>query len=296
MQGQISQNDHIWREDMDDFIRKILEKNHINETFVKLNTHGIANEIYASQSFVLRIPTNHIEANSDAFTESVAAPLAKSHGILTPELICFDNSYTILNKTYSIWERIHGATLGEINNYLHYHNTWKEIGFELGKLHINIKNCDDPNGWLDKPDRDYTKNMLIQSFDNNHYESLYLLKLIENKYTDKTFSYKKCFVHGDTNEFNFICKKSDNLLALIDWGDSGWADPVIDFYMIPIDVLDDVLDGYNEIAGINIDFGFIYRIILDKVWTGIEERQDIRILERKIKGLENKLLNRFKFQ
>lgn len=77
---------------MNDFMRKILAKNHINETFVKLNTHGIANKIYASQSFILRIPTNHIEANSDAFTESVAAPLAKSHGILTPELICFDVS------------------------------------------------------------------------------------------------------------------------------------------------------------------------------------------------------------
>lgn len=277
---------------METVIREILNKNQINESFVKLTTHGIANEIYATQNFILRIPTDHTEANSDAFTESIAAPLAKLHGIRTPKLICFDNSYTLLNKTYSIWERIHGVTLGEIDNYLHYYNTWKEIGFELGKLHINIKSCNDPKGWLDNPDRDYTKDMIIQSLLNNDSESVYLLKLIENKYTDNIFSYKKCFVHGDTNQFNFICKKSDQLLSIIDWGDSGWADPAIDFYMIPIDVLDDVLDGYNEIAGKNIDFDFIYRIILDKVWIGIEERQDIRVLEKKIMELESKLQKR----
>ncbi len=277
---------------MDSVIREILNKNQINESFVKLTTHGIANEIYATPNFILRIPTDHPEANSDAFTESVAAPLAKSNGIKTPKLISFDNSYTILNKTYSIWERIHGFTLGEIGDYLHYYNTWKEIGFELGKLHISIKACNDPKGWLDNPDRDYTKGMMIQGLLNSDSKSLYLLNLIENKCTDKTFSYKKCFVHGDTNEFNFLCTKSDQLLSVIDWGDSGWGDPAIDFYMIPMDVLDNVLDGYNEIAGININLDFIYRIILDKVWTAIEERHDICVLENKIMELENKLLNR----
>ncbi|MEW9124318.1 MAG: aminoglycoside phosphotransferase family protein [Thermotaleaceae bacterium] len=278
---------------MDDIIRRILNKNQINERFIKLTTHGIANDIYATPNFILRIPTDHPEANSDAFTESVAAPLAKLNGIKTPELICFDDSYTILNKTYSIWERIHGVTLGEIDNYLHYYNTWKEIGLELGKLHIHIKSCDDPKGWLDNPNRDYTKGMIIRGLINKDRKSLYLLELVENKYTDKTFSYKKCFVHGDTNAFNFLCSKNDQLLSIIDWGDSGWGDPAIDFYMIPMDVLDAVLDGYNEIAGVNVDFDFIYRIILDKVWTEIEGRQDICILENKIMELESRLLKRF---
>ena len=62
--------------------------------------------------------------------------------------------------------------------------------------------------------------------------------------------------------------------------------------MIPMDALDNVLDGYNEIAGININFDFIYRIILDKVWIAIEERYDISELEKKIMELENKLLKR----
>lgn len=243
-------------------------------------------------NYILRIPTDHPEANSDAYTESVAAPLAKTFGIKTPELICFDNSYTLLNKTYSIWERVHGLTLGEIDNYLHYFNTWNEIGFELGKLHANIKSCDDQNGWLDNPDRDYTKDMMIQGLLSNDIKSSYLLELIESRYNNKTFSYKKCFVHGDTNEFNFICTKDDQLLSIIDWGDSGWGDPAIDFYMIPIDVIGNVLNSYYEIAGTNVDCDFLYRIILDKIWIGMEQKQDIHILENKIMQLERKLIKR----
>ncbi|MFZ5354868.1 MAG: aminoglycoside phosphotransferase family protein [Bacillota bacterium] len=280
---------------MDEVIRNIFNKNQIEEPFVKLTTCGIANEIYATQNFVLRIPTDHPEAISDAFTESVAAPLARSIGIKTPKLICFDSSYTILNKTYSIWERVHGVTLGEIDNYLNYNNTWKEIGYELGKLHVSIKKCEDPKGWLDNPDRDYAKDMIIEGLLNNESKSLYLLELVENKYKDQTFTYEKCFVHGDTNAYNFICTENDRLLSIIDWGDSGWADPAIDFYMIPTDALDIVLEGYNEIARKNVGINFIYRIILDKIWMGIEEGRKIGVLEKEIIELERKLLKRLKF-
>ena len=277
---------------MDSAIRKILKKNQINEPFVKLNTHGIANEIYATPNYILRIPTDHPEANSDAFTESVAAPLAKLNGIKTPKLICFDNTYTILSKTYSIWERIHGVTLGEMDDHLNYLNTWYEIGLELGKLHVSIKNCNDPNNWLDNPDRDYSKDTIIKSLLNNDSKSLYLLELVESKYKDKTFSYKKCFVHGDTNEFNFLCTNNDQLLSIIDWGDAGWADPAIDFYMIPVDAIDKVLEGYSQISGTNVDYDFINRIILDKVWAGIEEKKELCTLEKSIIKLESHLLKR----
>lgn len=277
---------------MDDVIRNIFKKNGISEPFVKIASKGIANDIYITSNFVLKIPTDHPEANSDAFTESIAAPLANQHGIKTPKLICFDDSYSLIKKPYSIWERIHGYSLGEITNYDCLYNSWREIGFELGKLHVSIKNCDDPKGWLDNPDRDYTKTMLIQKLLKYETKSQYLKELVENKCTQNIFLYKKCFVHGDTNIYNFLCSKADRLLSIIDWGDSGWGDPSIDFYMIPMSVLDIVLDGYLEVARTIFDNDFIYRIILDKVWIAIEERQDLSSLENKIIELENKLLEK----
>ncbi|GAU78574.1 hypothetical protein F3D3_3208 [Fusibacter sp. 3D3] len=286
---------------MDAVIREILKKNEINEAFIKLETHGIANEIYATPNFILRIPTEHPEANADAYTESVAAPLAKSIGIKTPKMICFDDSYTVLDRTYSIWERIHGSTLGELDNYLNFYHTWYEIGCELGKLHVSIKKCDDPKGWLDSPDREYTKEMLIEGVlardnyvDKHRNQSAYLLKLIECKFTDETFFYEKCFVHGDTNIFNFLCTPNDQLLSIIDWGDAGWADPAIDFYRVPVEVLDTVLDGYTQMASINVDSHFIYRLIFDKIWTAIEEKQDLFGLEDQIMILEKNLLKKMR--
>jgi hypothetical protein len=123
---------------MDAFIKKILIKNKIDEPYIKLKTQGVANEIYATPSFILRIPTEHPEAIFDALTESVAAPVAKANGIKTPELIYFDDSFSISDKTYSIWERVDGLTLGEVENYLDFHNTWREIGFEIGKIHTGV--------------------------------------------------------------------------------------------------------------------------------------------------------------
>lgn len=275
---------------MDDFIKKILIKNRIDEPYVKLKTQGIANEIYATPNFILRIPTDHPEATSDALTESVAAPVAKANGIKTPQLICFDDSFSILDKTYSIWERVHGLTLGEMENFLDFHNTWREIGIEIGKIHTKITRCHDPKNWLDNPDREYTKDMMLEYLSKAECKSSYLRHLVETKYTTSTFSYHICFVHGDTNEFNFLCSNEGKLLSVIDWGDAGFSDPAIDFYMIPIDALLQVVKGYVEIARCNFDVNFIYRIIFDKLWDGLENETEINVLEYKIKYLEDTLL------
>jgi hypothetical protein len=143
---------------------------------------------------------------------------------------------------------------------------------------------------LDNPNREYSKDMMIEYLSKVGYKSSYLLYLIESKYTHDIFSYNKCFVHGDTNEFNFLCSNEDKLLSIIDWGDAGFSDPAIDFYMIPIDVLYQVIKGYIEIARCNFDASFIYRIIFDKLWDGLENENEINILENKIKHLEDSLL------
>ena len=47
-----------------------------------------------------------------ARTESVAAPVARHEGTLVPRLVAFDDSGAIVDRPYSLWERIHGETLG----------------------------------------------------------------------------------------------------------------------------------------------------------------------------------------
>jgi hypothetical protein len=90
----------------------ILAAHRIPGPWQVLEATGIANRIYATHDFVLRVATDHHDAIVDALTESMAAPAARQAGILTPRLIAFDNSRNIADRPFSLWERVHGETLG----------------------------------------------------------------------------------------------------------------------------------------------------------------------------------------
>lgn len=63
-----------------------------------LPSTGVLNTIIAiGDKFVLRVPKNMSEGLSDTYTEAVAAPVARSVGVRTPELIAFDDSREIVD-------------------------------------------------------------------------------------------------------------------------------------------------------------------------------------------------------
>ena len=145
---------------------------------------------------------------------------------------------------------------------------------ELGKLHICVEEAYDPNGWLDSPDREYSKEHMIETIKKNYHEgSAEMIRSINDLFNSECFHYKKRFVHGDTHDGNIMCSDDYNYSALIDWGDSGWSDPAIDFYMIPVEILHFVLSGYKRIAKEIADNGFYNRIILDKIWIHMEKNK-----------------------
>src|SRR5688572_20896349 len=90
----------------------LLAQHGIHDPWTPLPATGVANRIYATRSVVLRVATDDREAVDDARTESVAAPAARAAGIRTPGLIAFDDSRDLLDRPYSLWERVHGETLG----------------------------------------------------------------------------------------------------------------------------------------------------------------------------------------
>ena len=259
------------------FINQIQKKYDIKETFVFVETPGLTNSIYMSDTYVLRIPSDHPEAIPDALTESVAVPNILRFGIRTRKLIAFDDSYTILNKPYSIWEKVNGIPITKESAHL-FPKTWFELGRELRILHTTVLDCYDPNNYLDTPDRDYDINdvlMWVESKNNNSF----LTHIIKEMINPDLFKYNKCFVHGDTNPGNIISSKQDNLLSLIDWGDAGWGDPAIDFYMIPSVAIKYTLRGYIDISNSSIDNNFYNRVILDKIAHLIDEGKSIFYIE-----------------
>src|SRR5689334_9720788 len=61
--------------------------------------------------YVLRVPRKHPHFIATARKEAIVVPAARAAGVRTPMIVVFDDSRELLPVPYTIYERIHGATL-----------------------------------------------------------------------------------------------------------------------------------------------------------------------------------------
>lgn len=244
----------------------------------RLEATGVANRIYATRDVVLRIATDHEDAIPDARTESVAAPVARDAGILTPQLIAFDDSRTIVDRPFSLWERVHGETFGRTRLRANAcHDVWREAGNQLARLHDRVTSCPDPNGYLDTPERDRQLHLLLQRFADSGHVNRALIREIEGlltllaSYVDRGGA-ALCFLHNDVHECNIMCGPRGGLRAVIDWGDAGWGDPTLDFAAIPLDSVAAVLTGYGPME--RLGESPEARIVWDHLQNALDEAID----------------------
>jgi aminoglycoside phosphotransferase (APT) family kinase protein len=213
---------------------------------------GIANRIYATRNVVLRVATDHQDAIADALTESIAAPIAQQAGILTPRLIAFDNSRNLVDRPFSLWERVHGETLGRLScSPKICEQIWRAVGQQIARLHDQVRSCPDPNGYLDKPRREMALGLRLERFAACGHGHSDLVREIERLILDlspfvSSGAASNCFLRNDLHKSNIMCSSEGELLALIDWGDAGWGDPTLDFAAIPFEFLPAALDGYGS--------------------------------------------------
>src|SRR5215207_6629343 len=148
----------------DDLLHAIAERHGVGGTeIVRLPEVGIFNAIYTlGNDLILRIPRNHPAFIEAAHKEALAVPAARAAGVRTPALLAFDESTELLLVPYSIYERVHGETLGLLD-----HEpgdspaAWRELGCDLALLHthvaaqgpiaeVEIHGLPDPRLWLDQ--------------------------------------------------------------------------------------------------------------------------------------------------
>jgi len=256
--------------DTPDPIDKILEVCGISGPWEPLNATGVANRIYATKDVVIRVAREHPEALRDARTESIAAPVAYAAGLSTPRLFVFDDSRELLDRPYSIWERVHGETLGLISSDPHsMPNTWRQVGHQMALLHVNVKQFADPKKYLHEPERDLDLKSLLEKLVSTDHFFKNLAKEISTLIAELQPAVLEqseiCFLHSDVKDMNIMCTSGDELLALIDWGDAGWGDPTFDFAQIPLLAIPYVLEGYREVAPYLLGGTLKERIIWDKL-------------------------------
>ena len=234
-------------------ISAIFARHGVTGDWGPLPATGVANHIYATESVVLRIATDHPDGVSDARTESVAAPVARAAGIRTPALLAFDDSSAIIAPPYTLWERVHGETVGLLAQRQGLPlSLWSEVGEELAKLHTRVTECPDPNGWLDDhgdygdPREHCAASAAAGSLppETRAFFERWLEILVPamaERPADR-------FIHGDMHAINLMCTGRGSLLAFIDWGDAGCADPAIEFTDLPSDALPTVVAAYRDAA------------------------------------------------
>jgi Ser/Thr protein kinase RdoA (MazF antagonist) len=152
-----------------DPIADILRQYKIKGPWEAILGRGVGNRIYATPDVVIRIAADHRDSLSDAYTESVAAPVARAAGVQTPQLIAFDDSRRLVNRPFSLWERVHGETLGVFEtDPAKMPNTWTALGRQLGLLHTAIKDCPDPNHYLDEQTREMGHREYLKQLADRH--------------------------------------------------------------------------------------------------------------------------------
>ena len=219
-----------------------------------LHATGVVNHIFATRDVVLRVGADHPDTIADARTEAVAAPAAHAAGILTPRLIAFDDSRTLVDRPYSLWERVDGETLGMVRlDARATAHLWREVGGELARLHHRVTACPDPDGWLDTHERPSDLGPFVEALARarriDAATASEIRDLLEQLAPLIPPSIEPRFIHGDIHPMNVMCSAKGELLAIIDWGDAGWADPALDFAAIPVESMADAVAGY-EAAGL----------------------------------------------
>ena len=264
--------------DVLDPVDEILEAYGIEGPWEPMQATGVVNRIYATAEVVLRVAGDHPEALADARTESIAAPAVYAAGVLTPWLLAFDDSGALLDRPFSLWERVEGETLGLWAPAPHsVPGVWREVGRQLAILHTRVTHCPDPKDYLDRPGRDLELGARLEALRvAGRLEGPVLREvggLIDELWPAAITAARTCFLHNDVHEMNVMCR-GDSLRALLDWGDAGWGDPTVEFAQVPLVAVPYVLAGYRELAPELLGDAPEARIVWDKVGHGLEAMEE----------------------
>jgi Ser/Thr protein kinase RdoA (MazF antagonist) len=236
---------------------------------------GVANLVYATRDVVLRVATDDPDAVLDARTESVAAPVAQAAGIQTPRLIAFDDSRTLVDRPFSLWERVHGEPLGLLElGRRQRSDAWRQVGRELFRLHDRVKACADPIGYLDTPGRETDLHPLLNRLaDAGRLDAATageVARLLGELAPHVAGGVDLRFIHNDIHDMNVLCSPAGELMAIIDWGDAGWGDPTLDFAAIPLDAIPYAREGYEQEAPGALGAFPEARFVWDKLHAALE--------------------------
>lgn len=254
-------------------LKSVLKKHGIEGEPVHIAT-GYINWVYeVDGQIILRVSRGDRDPE-DAYTEAVAVPAAREAGILTPDLIAFDDSREFIDSVVTIYERAPGDSLANVRVDQHeLPGLYRRLGQEVRRLHEGVRQVDDPNGWLDRPYFCDPRKEIERARTELKVELVtydWIAKWNERLAPALDAPGEERFLHNDLHAGNTMVLQSPlRLSAIIDWGDACWGDPVLDFERVPVWAAPWALEAYGE-----RDEQFVGRLLAHVLGTTLNKACD----------------------
>ena len=181
---------------------------------------------------------------SDVYTEAVAVPAVRAICVMTPELVVFDDSRTLVPGLVTIYRRAPGIPLGCAEPIAEIDGIIRDTGRQIALWRREVTTLDDPNRWLDHPRGDNIEDCFTRAVDR--------LTPAERSWTEATIERLRTarepapqFVHWDLHAFNVLVEGGE-LSAILDWGDAGFGDPTLNYRLLPATWLPLLLEPYED--------------------------------------------------
>jgi len=241
---------------------------------VRFMGSGYINWVYAVGDDTILRATRPDRDPEDSYTEAVAVPAVHAAGIRTPRLLFFDDDRDALDSVVTVYERADGVALGSLRvDQSELPSLYREFGREVGRLHMRVKEVDDPKGWLDTQYDYDLREELEKAFAANRLETVSYDWL--SKWTDRLqpaidSSYERKFIHNDMHAGNTMVLTGPlRLSAIIDWGDACWGDPAQDIVKTPVWAAPWTIEGYRKEGG-SVDELFVGRVMVQNIGIALE--------------------------
>ncbi|MFI6827695.1 phosphotransferase family protein [Kribbella sp. NPDC050241] len=196
---------------------------------------GVANRGFVlGEELFLRMSRPGFEG--DLRKEAAVVPVARAAGVLTPAIVEYDESRSVVDAPYVVMQRVHGveptngppAGLAEQLARLHEHEQTEIPG-------LPQDDRDDPWQTVDRLSERGTIDLGTAKWLSDWFTRL-------SGRFDRNET--KVLIHGDVASHNLLAGPDGELRALIDWGDAARAPRGMDFAKLPLEQVAAILPEY----------------------------------------------------
>ncbi|MGW1022983.1 phosphotransferase family protein [Streptomyces sp. NPDC002577] len=216
---------------------------------------GAANRVFfLGDDLVLRIPRT-VRFLPDLVKEAAVIPAARRAGVRTPDVVTFDDTFSVVDVPYMVLARAPGVDLAELElPTAQTERVFRQVGRELAKLHrlsrtttpdLSAVPADDDTG----DPRTLVARLLGEGWIDVR-TSRWLTDWFDRLSAHLPPAPARVLVHGDISPQNLLASSAaGDLTSIVDWGDAQWADPATEFAKTPLTGVPAMLAGYRQEAG-----------------------------------------------